>query len=244
MDRESGTIPPVVGVDCWHCIVLCLECSTKNDYHVNSCLDGAMASHPGAPLALAVSQKRTSGPRLVLAWLIAVGVAALASVVSHSGSRPGSQFEPFVLTTFDARDLSRSSIELGSFDGVITLVNFWATWCGPCRAEIPDLIALRRRFGSSVRVIGVSVDEGDEKVVRDFAKRLGVDYPVVHWMGDTQIGFGRPDTLPVTYIVTPDRRVSYRFIGRINLETVARTIQPLLANIHDAQSKVQEKADR
>jgi thiol-disulfide isomerase/thioredoxin len=187
-----------------------------------------MAEQPVGQVALPATKLGTA--RLVVAWLAAVVLAVGVSIASHKIGRPPppAKFEPFPLLLFEVKDLTRSSIDLRSFDGTVSLVNIWATWCGPCRAEIPDLITLQRRYGTSIRVIGLSVDEGDESIVRDFIGKFAVNYSIVHWTPQTQTSFERPEALPITYLVTPDRTVSHRFLGRIDLDSVARVIDRVL----------------
>jgi thiol-disulfide isomerase/thioredoxin len=78
------------------------------------------------------------------------------------------------LQTVDGRTLSTAE-----WKGKITLVNFWATWCPPCRAEIPDLIALQARSGDRLQIIGVSEDHGDADAVNAFVAEHGMNYPIV-----------------------------------------------------------------
>ena len=78
------------------------------------------------------------------------------------------------METLDGRTMSTRD-----WQGKVTLVNFWATWCGPCRQEIPDLIRLQERYPDHLQVIGISTDEGDPSLVRAFADEMGMNYPVV-----------------------------------------------------------------
>ena len=76
-------------------------------------------------------------------------------------------------------DLSGTSWSMDDLRGKVVLVNFWATWCSPCRYEIPDLIKIQDRYGDHVQVIGVSLDEGGADIVNAFADELQMNYPVV-----------------------------------------------------------------
>ena len=79
----------------------------------------------------------------------------------------------FTLTALDGRRLSSAD-----WRGKVVVLNFWATWCGPCRAEIPDLVALQNKYGEQLVVVGISEDEGPVDVVRKFAADYKVNYPV------------------------------------------------------------------
>src|SRR5207247_2896898 len=76
-------------------------------------------------------------------------------------------------------DLDGRQISTSDWRGKVVLVNFWATWCPPCRAEIPDLVALQTKYGDRLQVIGVSEDEGSVDAVRQFAQAQHINYPVV-----------------------------------------------------------------
>ena len=77
------------------------------------------------------------------------------------------------LRTLDGRPVS------ADWRGKVTIVNFWATWCGPCRAEIPDLVALQKKYGRYLQVVGISQDEAPPGVVQRFAADRQVNYPIV-----------------------------------------------------------------
>ena len=77
------------------------------------------------------------------------------------------------------RDLDGRSITSASLRGKVALINFWATWCGPCRAEIPDLVALQDKYRDQLQVIGISEDEAGPDIVRRFAASHNVNYPIV-----------------------------------------------------------------
>src|SRR5262249_34241037 len=80
--------------------------------------------------------------------------------------------KPFTVRTIDDREMS-----LDAFKGKVTIVNFWATWCPPCRAEIPDLIALQEKYRDHLQVIGISQDEDGPAVVRKYVADHGMNYP-------------------------------------------------------------------
>src|SRR3954467_11465491 len=81
---------------------------------------------------------------------------------------------PFAATDLDGRPLS-----LASLRGKVVLINFWATWCPPCREEIPDLIALQQKYGKQLQIIGISQDSAPAAVVQQFAAAHAMNYPSV-----------------------------------------------------------------
>jgi thiol-disulfide isomerase/thioredoxin len=177
--------------------------------------------------------------RLIVGWTGVAATVGVAMLLLHRsyGSHELEAFSPFPLTVFQGKDLDGNLIDLSSFNGTITLANFWATWCGPCRAEMPDLVTLQRRYAGKLRVIGIAVDERNEEGVRRFVKNLGVTYPVV--LGGTQPvgGLVSSDYLPLSYLVAPDRKVTHRFVGRIHLPSVSRTIDEMLQQRPDVPAK-------
>ena len=80
---------------------------------------------------------------------------------------------------FTMKDLDGREISPASLRGKVVIVNFWATWCGPCRAEVPDLVALQEKYKDTLQVIGISEDEAGVDVVKRFAAEHRINYPVV-----------------------------------------------------------------
>ena len=114
------------------------------------------------------------------------------------------------MQTLDGRTLTEEDLR-----GKVTLVNFWATWCGPCRAEIPDLIKLQNRYPDQLQVIGVSTDEGPTQVVDDFSKQFGINYPIVMSTPELNRVFPGVMALPTSFIVDPDGRVVQTHVGLV-----------------------------
>ncbi|MEZ4703447.1 MAG: TlpA disulfide reductase family protein [Rhodothermales bacterium] len=112
--------------------------------------------------------------------------------------------------------LDGAPLQLASLKGKVLLVNFWATWCAPCREEIPDLIALQDKLGDEAfAVIGVASILYDEEVdeVRAFVADNGMDYPIVLDKGPAGEAFGGVFALPTTYIIDRQFVVRHRTIG-------------------------------
>jgi cytochrome c biogenesis protein CcmG, thiol:disulfide interchange protein DsbE len=108
------------------------------------------------------------------------------------------------------------------------LLNFWATWCGPCLAEMPEFVEWQRRYKSGgLQIVGVSMDDDTVPVKRAYEK-YHINYPVV--MGDAQLGelFGGVFGLPLSYLIDPNGRVVGRYQGELNLEKVEAQIRSLL----------------
>jgi cytochrome c biogenesis protein CcmG/thiol:disulfide interchange protein DsbE len=104
-------------------------------------------------------------------------------------------------------------LKLSDYKGKVVLVNFWATWCGPCRMELPDLVKLQSEFGSKgFTVIGLSRDT-DIATANTFAKEQKLNYPILKGTDDIMVNFGSPDGIPASYLVGKDGKVVWEQDG-------------------------------
>ncbi len=129
---------------------------------------------------------------------------------------------------FTRTDLAGESIALRAYRGKLVLLNFWATWCGPCLSEIPRFAAWQRRYGAAgLQILGVSMDD-DPAPVRVAYQKFRLSYPVV--MGDAQLGelFGGVLGLPFSYLIDPRGHIVDRFEGEPDLKRMELRIQALL----------------
>jgi thiol-disulfide isomerase/thioredoxin len=123
---------------------------------------------------------------------------------------------PSAVADVSMRDLDGRTISPAALRGKVVLVNFWATWCPPCRAEIPDLVALQSRYGDRLQIIGVSQDEGSVEVVRRFAAEQHMNYPVVMMTPDLDRVFTGIAALPTSFILDREGRIVQRHVGMLN----------------------------
>src|SRR3954467_10786230 len=114
---------------------------------------------------------------------------------------------PAPAPAFIARDLDGREISTASLRGKVVLLNFWATWCPPCRAEIPDLIALQEKYRDRLQVIGISEDETSPESVRAFAEEHKMNYPIVMTTPALQKMFPGISALPTSFILDKESRV-------------------------------------
>jgi len=124
--------------------------------------------------------------------------------------------------------LEGQRLKLSDFHGRVVLLNFWATWCGPCRAEIPELNKLQRDFeASGLAVIGVSWDDSAAGV-REFQKEIRQDYTVLLSGEDAQDKFEAIRSLPTTYVIDREGRIRQRIIGARDRTQFEAALKPLL----------------
>jgi len=136
------------------------------------------------------------------------------------------------------RDLDGREVSLASLRGKVVLVNFWATWCGPCRAEIPDLVALQEKYRDQLQVIGISQDEVPVDLVRRFAGDHRMNYPVVMSTPEIEKRFPGVNALPTSFIVDRESRIVQKHVGMLTAslteqETRALAGLPVNASIEE-----------
>jgi peroxiredoxin len=130
---------------------------------------------------------------------------------------------------FELTDLSGKKVRLSDLKGKVVILDFWATWCGPCRMEIPDLVKLQSKYGAKgLTIVGLTVTS-PEKDVRSFAQAQGMNYPVLLDADDLTNRYGGIVGIPTTFVVDRQGRITQKFIGVMSTQTFEEAIQPLLA---------------
>lgn len=142
----------------------------------------------------------------------------LTSAPSADGPAPVLRFlkEPRAIPALALQDLEGGALSSESWKGKVVLVNFWATWCPPCRAEIPDLVALQEKYRDTLVVVGVSEDEGSVDAVRQFAAEHRINYPIVMSTPELRKLFTGVYALPTTFLLDPEGRIAQRHVGLLN----------------------------
>jgi cytochrome c biogenesis protein CcmG, thiol:disulfide interchange protein DsbE len=162
---------------------------------------------------------------------IAVALAAilgLGACTPPATATLGERVPPYAAATLEG-----DRISLADLRGEVVLLNLWATWCWPCRREMPSLEALHREMeGSGVRVVAVSIDPaGATGEIRDFLDELGLTFTVLHDPEQEIAGVFQPAGVPETYLIGADGVLLKRWIGRIDgrSEAVRGPIREALA---------------
>jgi thiol-disulfide isomerase/thioredoxin len=130
---------------------------------------------------------------------------------------------------FTLKDMNGVDVQLASFKGKVIVLNFWATWCGPCKAEIPDLVSLQTQYGSDLVVLGISVDDTPDKM-KPYAEQYKVNYPLLVGNGrdDVQDAYGPLWGIPVSVIIDRDGKIAKKHSGIASREQFEREILPLI----------------
>jgi len=126
-------------------------------------------------------------------------------------------------------DVNGKPLKLADFKGKVVVLDFWATWCPPCRAEIPGLVALQKKYADQgLTIIGVSVDEQGPAVVKPFIQRFAINYPVVMSNEKVLADYGGISAIPTTFIIDRDGNVVSAHQGYTDQATFDSEITPLL----------------
>jgi thiol-disulfide isomerase/thioredoxin len=140
--------------------------------------------------------------------LNALAVPALAQQPTIRFVRNPDPAPAFQLSTLDGKPLS-----LADYKSKVILLNFWATWCGPCRAEVPDLVELQKKYKDQLQVIGLVVDDDDEDAIKKFADKYGINYPIAIATDEIRSEYGGIPALPTSFVLDGEGRVVQKHEG-------------------------------
>lgn len=185
--------------------------------------------HSGSPVE---SNQMTRAVRIGQGLVVASALAVIW--FEFSPSRP-SLSPPLVagadrlfMSDIDLKDINGQAWRLEDQLGKIVLVNFWATWCPPCREETPGLIRLARAYETKgLRIVGIAMDEGETIPVALFASRYGIPYPIL-LPGKEFALAGRVNSLPTTFLIDQRGRVAKTYIGAVAEGEFSQDVERLL----------------
>lgn len=121
------------------------------------------------------------------------------------------------------------TVKLSGLKGKVIIIDFWATWCGPCRKGIPDLISLKKKYGKQgLEVVGISVDRDTKEEVVPFIKDNGINYPVVFYNESVIRNYGGIESIPTTFVVDKQGKIVASYKGLRPLEVYEEHIKKLL----------------
>ena len=164
-------------------------------------------------------------------FLLRALLIALCAVLLLFVNRPNTHHlsHPYPAPDFELPNLNGGQVDLSDFRGKAVLLNFWATWCAPCRREIPWFIEFQKEYGPrGLRIIGVSMDEGGRDAITPFVRRTGIDYLVL--LGDNHVNslYGGLEILPTTYYISSQGDVIALVNGVISKAEFERDIKEAL----------------
>jgi thiol-disulfide isomerase/thioredoxin len=171
-----------------------------------------------AVTALLISGKYMSHPK---------GTANAGFQTDANGPGRGVQAPDFELKVVDSQG---KTMKLSSLKGKAVIVNFWATWCEPCKIEIPWLIQLQKKYGpQGLQIVGVAMDDTEEKTISEFSHKMGVNYPVL--IGTEKVAdlYGGVDGLPISFFLDRSGKVVDHILGLVSESQIEGSIQKSLA---------------
>jgi peroxiredoxin len=170
--------------------------------------------------------------------LLAAGIAAIMVLGGCSSSKPvkaagvavKSDKERRSAPEFELKDADGKTVRLSDYKGKVVLLDFWATWCGPCKIEIPWFIDFERKYkDQGFAVIGVSMDEEGWSVVKPFVSELAINYRVLQGSDATAQLYGGVEALPTTFLIDRDGKIASTHVGLAGKDDIEDGIKKLVA---------------
>jgi peroxiredoxin len=153
----------------------------------------------------------------VILMVLAVGLSAVCTPASRS------QDETTPAPDFSLKDIRGQAVALADFKGKVLVLNFWATWCPPCREEIPDFIETYKSLkGQGLEIVGLSVDRLTPDKLRSWTDEAGINYPVALATPQIVEAYQPGDYIPSTIIIDGKGRIRFRNVGPLDKDTLAR----------------------
>lgn len=126
---------------------------------------------------------------------------------------------------YELRDMNGETHRVSDHRGKWLVINFWATWCSPCIAEMPELERFFQENKSRAQVWGVTFEDTDKARILEFVETLGVTYPILGYGQEPLTGFGSVTVLPTTFIIDRDGLFFHRFEGPIDAQDIVEAIE-------------------
>jgi peroxiredoxin len=167
-------------------------------------------------------------------WLMTtVTLAALSNVSCRPSDRATgdgvSALSGKTAANFELKGLDGRPVRLSDFKGKVVLLDFWATWCPPCRMEIPGFVELQKRHAAQgFTVLGVALDQDGASVVKPFADKIGINYPLAIGNADIAGTYGGIESIPTTFLIDRKGTILQTYVGAHDAETFERDVQAAL----------------
>lgn len=163
--------------------------------------------------------------RLALIGLLAAAAASCGKATHEAGGALGSKAPSFSLPDLDGRQVASSSLR-----GKVVILDFWATWCPPCKEEIPHFVNLQAKYrDQGLAIVGLALDAGGAKDVKPFADEHDVNYLMLIGNEEVAKAYGNITMIPTTFVLDRKGKIVQRFVGFTAPEVIEQTIRPLLA---------------
>jgi thiol-disulfide isomerase/thioredoxin len=153
--------------------------------------------------------------RLIAPFIAPLLLCSFPSTASAQDRQPTIRFvrNPDPAPDFKLTGLDGKPVTLADSRGKVILLNFWATWCGPCRAEIPDLVGLQNKYKDRLQIVGLVVDDDDGDAIKGFVEEFGINYPVAIATDEIRFQYGGIAALPTSFVLDAEGRIMQRHEG-------------------------------
>jgi thiol-disulfide isomerase/thioredoxin len=159
--------------------------------------------------------KRILHPGAVLFLVTSVILCLFPCFSAAQDEQPAIRFvrNPDAAPDFKLTGLDGKSVTLAGSHGKVILLNFWASWCGPCRAEIPDLVELQNKYKDRLQILGLVVDDDDQDAIKEFAEKFRINYPVALATNEIRMQYGGIAALPTSFVLDAEGRIVQKHEG-------------------------------
>jgi peroxiredoxin len=160
---------------------------------------------------------------LVLSTILALAISVMAA---GAAIKPPAQRK--AAPAFSLKDTQGKTVRLADYKGKIVLVNFWATWCGPCKHEMPWFVEFQKKWGDKgLVVLGISADE-EFTEAKEFAKKQAINYPILEGTEAVMQLYGGVEALPASFLLDRDLRIASTHTGLVSKSIYERELEELL----------------
>jgi thiol-disulfide isomerase/thioredoxin len=182
--------------------------------------------------------------------VVAVVAAGMLYFGVHQARHSGPVFASHLTTSSLAPDFTLESLDgktmkLSDFRGKAVLLNFWATWCGPCKIEMPWFVELQNQYAAQgFQIVGVAMDDASKEDIGKFAKDMGVNYPIL--IGKESVGdqYGGVPALPESFLIGRDGKIVDKIIGLRGKAEIEDAVKKAIdTKPASSQAAISEKAD-
>lgn len=187
----------------------------------------------------AISGKRNSLVLIVVVVAVAAMLALapyMARQARNNSGNPSSQIKGKLAPEFSLESLQGQTVHLADFRGKAVLLNFWATWCQPCKIEMPWLEEMQQQYGpQGLQIVGIAMDDASKEEIAKFAKEMGVNYPIL--LGKESVGdaYGGVQFLPSTFFIDRKGKLVDRVFGLKSRSEIEEDIKLSLGQANVAE---------
>ena len=170
--------------------------------------------------------------RIILATCLLI---ANTGTIGLSQTNQQANRDPVVAPAFNLKGLNGRRARLSDYKGKVVLINLWATWCAPCRMELPELVKLQKKYqGQGLQIVGVTYPDDEPAEVLRMSRKLKLNYPVLFGTNEILEAYQIGEVLPATVIVDRDGKIRDRILGILEPEEFNQLVAPLL---HAAEAR-------